>query len=198
MRKFCDPFFFADVSSSAITTSFQQVHLGRSEAPSEMQVIHSEQVALERPGALCSTLEGVECPPFFRCEAPPLLQFAILSCQRVPQTPHFGGLPAPAKQTLNRLPIVMTKCDGDPIIPRTKLDADLFHFVEPRGGEEIATFPEYQCVAQFQPFQYRPKLRDPRVIVKRILQSKSSRKLQPDGKFRLRPPMKFETVFAFL
>src|ERR1700687_3685961 len=61
MRKFCDPFFFADVSSSAIITSFQQVHLGRSEAPSEMQVIHSEQVALERLGALCSTLEGVEC-----------------------------------------------------------------------------------------------------------------------------------------
>src|SRR6267378_4407212 len=61
MRKFCDPFFFADVSSSAITTSFQQVHLGRSEAPSELQVTHSEQVALERPGALCSTLEGVEC-----------------------------------------------------------------------------------------------------------------------------------------
>src|ERR1700687_6069804 len=61
MRKFCDPFFFPDVSSSAIITSFQQVHLGRSEAPSEMQVIHSEQVALERLGALCSTLEGVEC-----------------------------------------------------------------------------------------------------------------------------------------
>src|SRR6266849_51962 len=61
MRKFCDPFFFADVSSSGITTSFQQVHLERSEAPSELQVIHSEKVALERPGALCSTLEGVEC-----------------------------------------------------------------------------------------------------------------------------------------
>src|SRR5712692_774283 len=39
----------------------QQVHLGRSEAPSELQVIHSERVALDRPGALCSTLEGVEC-----------------------------------------------------------------------------------------------------------------------------------------
>jgi hypothetical protein len=141
---------------------------------------------------------GVTCPPFFRCEAPPLLQFAILSCQRVPQTPHFGGLPAPAKQTLNRLPIVMTKCEGDPIIPRAKLDADHFHFVEPRGGQEIATFPEDQLLAQIQPFQYRPKLRDPGVIVKRILQSKSSRKLQPDGKFRLRPPMKFETVFTFL
>src|SRR5713226_5248826 len=61
MRKFCDPFFFADVSSSGITTSFQQVHLERSEAPSELQVIHSERVVLERPGALCSTLEGVEC-----------------------------------------------------------------------------------------------------------------------------------------
>src|SRR6266853_2207869 len=61
MRKFCDPFFFADVSSSAITTSFHQVHLGRSEAPSELQVIHSERVALERHEALCSTLEGVEC-----------------------------------------------------------------------------------------------------------------------------------------
>src|SRR5229473_5396448 len=61
MRKFCDPFFFANVISSAITTSFQQVHLERSEAPSELQVIHSERVALERPGALCSTLEGVEC-----------------------------------------------------------------------------------------------------------------------------------------
>ena len=61
MRKFCELFFLADVSSSAIATSFQQVHLGRSEAPSEMQVVHSEQVALERPGALCSALEGVEC-----------------------------------------------------------------------------------------------------------------------------------------
>src|ERR1700682_3310394 len=61
MRKFCDPFFFENVISSAITTSFQQVHLGRSEAPSEMQVVHSERGALERPGALCSTLEGVEC-----------------------------------------------------------------------------------------------------------------------------------------
>ena len=106
---------------------------------------------------------GVTCHPFYRCEAPPFLQFAILSCQRVPQTPHFGGLPAPAKQTLNRLPIVMTKCEGDPVVPRAKLDADLFLFVEPRGGEEIATLPEDQCVAQFQPFQYRPKLRDPRV-----------------------------------
>src|ERR1700676_1455976 len=61
MRKFCEPFFFADVSSSAIATSFQQVHLGRSEAPSELQLVHSERVARERPGALCSTLEGVEC-----------------------------------------------------------------------------------------------------------------------------------------
>jgi hypothetical protein len=60
---------------------------------------------------------------------------------------------------------------------------------EPRGAEKIAAFPEDQCVAQLQPFQYRPKLRDPRVIVKRILQSKPSRKLQPDRKFRLRPPM---------
>src|SRR5437667_1668385 len=92
----------------------------------------------------------------------------------------------------------MTKCDGDPVVPRAKLDADLFLFVEPRGGEEIAAFPEDQCVAQIQPFQYRPKLRDPRVIVKRILQSKSSRKMQPDGKFRLRPPVNFETVFSLL
>jgi hypothetical protein len=141
---------------------------------------------------------GVTCAPFFRWEAPPLLQLPILTCQRVPQTPHFGGLPAPAKQTLNRLPIVMTKCEGDLVVPRAKLDADLFRFVEPRGGEEIATFPEHQLLAQIQPFQYRPKLRDPRVLVKWILQSKSSRKLQLDGKFRLRPAMKFETVFTFL
>src|SRR6266849_10739906 len=71
---------------------------------------------------------GVECPPFLRCEAPPLLQFAILSCQRIPQTPHFGGLPALAKQTLNRPPIVVAKQDADPIVPRAKLDADLFLF----------------------------------------------------------------------
>jgi hypothetical protein len=49
------------MSFSATATSFQQVHLGRSAAPSELQVIHSERVALERPRALCSTLEGVEC-----------------------------------------------------------------------------------------------------------------------------------------
>ena len=56
------PLFFANVSSSAITTSFQQVRLRLSEAPSELQVIHSEQVALERFGRPCSsTLEGVEC-----------------------------------------------------------------------------------------------------------------------------------------
>jgi len=61
MRKLRGPFFFAKVSSSAITTSFQQVHLRRSEAPSELQVIHSERVALERLGTLCSTLEGMEC-----------------------------------------------------------------------------------------------------------------------------------------
>src|SRR5437867_2083444 len=61
MRKLGDPFFLAKVSASAITTSFQQVHLRRSEAPSELQVIHSERVALERLGTLCSTLEGVEC-----------------------------------------------------------------------------------------------------------------------------------------
>src|SRR5713101_5430268 len=95
---------------------------------------------------------GVTCPPFFRCEAPPLLQFAILSCQRVPQTAHFRGLPTPAKQTLNRLPIVMMKCEGDAVVPRAKYDADLFLFVEPRGGEKIATFPEDQCVAQLQAF----------------------------------------------
>jgi hypothetical protein len=35
---------------------------------------------------------------------------------------------------------------------RAKYDADLFFFVEPRGREEIATFPEDQCVAQRQPF----------------------------------------------
>src|SRR5450631_4128902 len=40
---------------------FAQVNLGRSAAPSKPQVIHSEPVALERPGTLCSTLEGVEC-----------------------------------------------------------------------------------------------------------------------------------------
>src|SRR6266849_1273628 len=61
MRKFRELFFFANVISSAITTSFQQVHLGHSEAPSELQVTHSEQVALERRGALCRNLEGVEC-----------------------------------------------------------------------------------------------------------------------------------------
>src|ERR1700692_2382283 len=61
MRKLWDPFFFAKVSSSAITTSFQQVHLRRSEAPAELQVIHSERVARERSEALCSPLEGVGC-----------------------------------------------------------------------------------------------------------------------------------------
>ena len=40
---------------------FSQVNLGRSAASSKPQVIHSEPVALERPGTLCSTLEGVEC-----------------------------------------------------------------------------------------------------------------------------------------
>src|SRR5579862_7133265 len=61
MRKFRDPFFFAKVGSSAIVTSFQQVHLRRCEAPSELQVLHSEWVARERSEALGSTLEGVEC-----------------------------------------------------------------------------------------------------------------------------------------
>ncbi len=61
MRKLWDPFFFEKVSSSAITSSFQHLHLRLSEAPSELQVIHSERVALERLGTLCSTLEGVEC-----------------------------------------------------------------------------------------------------------------------------------------
>jgi hypothetical protein len=73
MRKFCDPFFFADVSSSAIAPSFQQVNLGRSEAPSELQFIDSERIALERPGAPRSALQhprrgGVS--KFFRCGAP--------------------------------------------------------------------------------------------------------------------------------
>jgi hypothetical protein len=61
------------------------------------------------------------------------LQFAILSRQRIPQTPHFGGLPTPAKQTLNRLPIVVTKGKADPIITSPKRDTDLVHFVVPSG-----------------------------------------------------------------
>src|SRR5208337_192888 len=92
----------------------------------------------------------------------------------------------------------MVKQDADPIVPRAEIDADLFLFVEPRGGQEIATFPEDQCVAEIKPFQDRPKFRNSRVIEERILQSKSSGKIQPDRKFRLRPPVKFETVFAFL
>src|SRR5258706_6859396 len=79
---------------------------------------------------------------FFRCEAPPLLQFAIFSGQRFPQTSHFRGLPTPAKQTLNRLPIIMVKQEADPIVPRAKLNANHFLFVEPSRGEEIATFPK--------------------------------------------------------
>jgi hypothetical protein len=54
----------------------------------------------------------------------------------------------------------MMKCEGDPIVPKAKVDADIVRFVEPRGGEEIANFPEDQLLAQIQPSQYRPKLRD--------------------------------------
>ena len=46
----------------------------------------------------------------------------------------------------------MMKCEGDPVVPRAKYDADLFFFVEPRRREEITTFPEDQCVAQRHPF----------------------------------------------
>src|SRR5208283_608489 len=95
---------------------------------------------------------GVTCPHFFRCEAPRLSQLAILPRQSIPQTDHFRRLPAAAEQTLNSLPIVMMKCEGYPVVPRAKYDADLFFFVEPRRREEIATFPEDQCVAQRQPF----------------------------------------------
>src|SRR5260370_786325 len=84
---------------------------------------------------------GVTCPPFFRCEAPRLSQLAILPRQRIPQTDHFRRLPAAAKQTLNRLPIIMVKQEADTIVPRAKIDADLFFFVEPRRAEEIAAFP---------------------------------------------------------
>jgi hypothetical protein len=70
----------------------------------------------------------------------------------------------------------MVKQDADPIVPRSKIDADLFFFVEPRRREEIAAFPEDQCVAEIKPFQNRPKFRNSRVIEERILQSKSSGK----------------------
>src|SRR5216683_447553 len=70
MRKFCDPFFFADVSSSGITTSFQQVHLERSEAP---------------PGALQHPRRG-GVSTFSRCEAPFLLRHEI-ECRITPSLP---------------------------------------------------------------------------------------------------------------
>ncbi len=38
----------------------------------------------------------------------------------------------------------------DTIVPRAKIDADLFFFVEPRRREEIAAFPEDQCVVRDQ------------------------------------------------
>src|SRR5208282_5497460 len=60
---------------------------------------------------------------FFRCEAPRLSQLAILPRQCIPQTDHFRRLPAAAKQTLNRLPIIMVKQETDTIVPRAKIDA---------------------------------------------------------------------------
>src|SRR5208282_3154795 len=171
-------------------------------APSARHYLRQEPYAGNPPVRIRAggTAKAVSLPRphFFRCEAPRLSQLAILPRQRIPQTDHFGRLPAAAKQTLDRLPIIMVKQEADTIVPRAKIDADLFFFVEPRRREEIAAFPEDQCVAEIKPFQDRPKFRNSRVIEERILQSKSSGKIQPDRKLRLRSPMKFETVFAFL
>src|SRR5271169_1348059 len=61
---------------------------------------------------------GVTCPPFFRCEAPPFLQFAVFQRLSLPCTDHLWFLPCAAKQISDRLPVSQRESECDSVLTR--------------------------------------------------------------------------------
>ena len=93
----------------------------------------------------------------------------------------------------------MVKCEGDPIVPRAKLNADFFLLIKPSRGEKIPAFPEDQSLAEIKPFENRRKLRNPRIFEPAgYCRANLPGKCNQAENLRLGASMKFETVFTLL